>query len=1190
MAAFAPHLWQANNGGLLPLCAEGWGVGSTNRCEPPSLKVSIPPTPPQIATPTVGPQKACPPSASRWDESRVKHWTKQVIYIDPANQEEGEGSRARPFRDLSKAIKEATSGALLLLAAGSYHWGHTITQPMYIVGTCAGQVRLLADANSKGPAFRVLTGGVLLQGLSIVGGKGASGIGIDAKLASGTLHLEDLIIQQTRGMGISVEGGTLTLRRSKITGTTKGLQSQIALGFGLHMLKTSHGSLIENNEFSEQHSAGIMAYQQGDTIIRANLLKANGQQDPQYGRGISLSAAVGSLRIKDNHIQHNATTGINLSGPQDNVEIIGNLIQRNGNKDKEARGIFVSRSGRRLLITRNTISFHPHQGIAILQPTGVLLTNNLIEDSGSITNQSTQSGLGIAIQNATAIGARIKLEGNIIQRQTFIGVFLDRIKELELTNNLVRYNGRRRRQGYGILLQGSGVGQVALLRDNECKENGDGGLLLDQFATVTLEGNRFLSNGQAFAGTRGAAIQHFGTFEATNNIFQANAESGLYVSQGKRLTLRGNWSVRNTQTNQDIGCGIQVNSVENVALLGNKVSFNRGRGVFINGSQEVQAENNVLTENGATENPKGGLIIYNTKNRVTLRSNHASYNGRIGISIDRSGSVIAEGNLLHRNGKHGFGAGLHIADVDLQTKITTNLIYEQDNVGLDVWNVGDLILTHNWIHHNGLNQPFAVNAGLIANRVRQSLTIKHNVFGFNWLGVFISRIGLVSGQVSGEIQENVFQSNEHGGAYFPSTLAKMRVDKNIWWGNGGAHIWLTNAASLMTITNNIFHGAKAAGGLPALGLPPTYGVAFHSSATGLVRWIFAKKEHDYPCSPTSKGQVSLLPGAWTMRSIRVPKYIDICDHWNINPSADKKTQSLRDKCNSCRKRSMGCRWVWADTENNANQKKGRWSWQTSDVICVSKDVVDTCSQPVSSIGIDPRTVSSDVFSQGVCRPLAAKDNPCLQQDCNRWSQETKYHCSIREEPILGKLRALCLPYDLEKSDRCHPENPKRPFCSGGSACVSLAREYVPENPLPSHTDLSRNLFWQQPGPSLVFDFAGEVVIDQNTFLDCPSKKGVCAAKKMYGICELGKADPTCRPIPSFVFCYKKSPGPACQAINRETHLGYKGIPLPKNTDIVWQRPSLFPGELQSTLNGDDRLFRGGQILYNVDLCQQLVNQ
>jgi hypothetical protein len=88
-----------------------------------------------------------------------------ALYVDPAAPEGGDGSLARPWRDLTVAVAAAPDGATLLLAAGHLAGGATVVgKALRLVGRCPTETRIEA----AGPSSRQVssTSSTMMRGPS----------------------------------------------------------------------------------------------------------------------------------------------------------------------------------------------------------------------------------------------------------------------------------------------------------------------------------------------------------------------------------------------------------------------------------------------------------------------------------------------------------------------------------------------------------------------------------------------------------------------------------------------------------------------------------------------------------------------------------------------------------------------------------------------------------------------------------------------------------------------------------------------------------------------------------------------------------------------------------------------------------------------------------------------------------------
>lgn len=237
-------------------CPAGWRQDAERGCVP-TLRTDCPegsgPLPDGTCTDTVAcPEGPYPEIPAGADPSRV-------IYVDDDAPEGGDGSRARPLRDLGAAIERADPAGAVLVGAGSYEVAVTIPGRRVVRGVCPSRVMIRATpggvsapaAQGAGIALLDPSASLDLSGVTIDGRDThlllmrdgvthfhhavARGVGGDVlTLFGGRMQVDDVAIQSVRTGGhttlVYADRGEIEMRRVSARGPTALYQSDDSTG------------------------------------------------------------------------------------------------------------------------------------------------------------------------------------------------------------------------------------------------------------------------------------------------------------------------------------------------------------------------------------------------------------------------------------------------------------------------------------------------------------------------------------------------------------------------------------------------------------------------------------------------------------------------------------------------------------------------------------------------------------------------------------------------------------------------------------------------------------------------------------------------------------------------------------------------------------------------------------------------
>jgi hypothetical protein len=596
-----------------------------------------------------------------------------------------------------------------------------------------------------------------------------------------------------------------------------------------------------------------------------------------------------------------------------------------------------------------------------------------------------------------------------------------------------------------------------------------------------------------------------------------------------------------------------------VVIRHNHILKNAQAGIFADNCVEMELEGNLIAENGIQNNDGRGISLQALTGKVVIRHNHILKNAQAGIFAANCVELEIENNLISENGtqnKKGFGIGLQ--GLKGKAVIRHNHILKNVQLGIRAANCVEMELEGNLIAENGNK---GISFGLIASKV----SLSQNTMAAQAFGGSLSQI-----RGEAKLSENVWASNRHGGLRLERNSGMSVIRGGQFIDNGNAHIEVINNRGELSVESAILVGGRFSHGMPSRGQSESAGMGIHAGATGLVRWVFAK-DADYPCSPTQKKQVPILPNGWSMRPVRVPHDLDPCYSWRSGPDY-KQRKNLSDchqKCGS----DQRCRWIWKNVIPGV--------WEPYGLECVSVDQPDTCDTPITDIS--PLQIVNAEYALygggGSCVELdSPADDPCNTpeiQACNQKVDEqgNKINYCLRNQIELNQpLTAFCVPRQARRETDCPLPDAGEQVCKENQVCVDAMVVLWPMDAYPSNMTLRRNVFWGNPGPDVFMDMAGTVRLEDNT----------------YHFCVPGKTSSSCEPKVGYQFCLPSPDDHYCRPSQHNPKRGYKRANLPAGATLVWQNLSpfyTFKG-YGSDFSGNDRnsLKEGMQILYEPDYC------
>lgn len=857
-------------------------------------------------------------------------------------------------------------------------------------------------------------------------------------------------------------------------------------------------------------------------------------------KGVLISANASGLGIGfDIYVGGVTISGLSLIGNNDDIGILSE------NKEKNFTLSHVHVKGARDF------------GV-VSDTTNTLIEHCLIE---GIHYGNQQIGAGVQLQEPNASGT---IRRNIIRNNAWLGVNVLNAGQLTIQDNLISGNGTTGLIGRGIYVNDTKAD--IQIEENHILNNTDVGIYISRSFSGTIRRNLVEGSGSNNEKGRGIFLaENTGRFVLTENQIQQTAYLGVFILLNGPVTLTNNLIASNGAGNQKkkvpngIGLSIEENKAK-VEVIKNQFLNNTGSHISIFESKEVVITANAFGNIGATkpsETPTStALYIKEHASSVTLTHNYIWDNVFYALQAEYYNTIEAKENILSAKGvQMSILRGLFLSQPNVALKMTRNLITDFiEGMQLRTYiarTQKDTSLTtfdgNVWSHHRSLG----ANIVLSHNPTNNSVTFANERFLFN----------------------------------------------------GGSHLIIRNTVVPVQIKDALFIKAKSTAARPKDPTPnnlisSTSGVGAWIGAVGLIRFVYAK-DADFQCSPTQKGLLSSLKDGWTMRPIRIPHQLDPCIKWDFIPTTQDRQSGIYRSLDSwkalsqcallgCEKKGQYCRWTWQDAGRGENKNKG--VWEPLKLECADNPSHNTCSPPANAAKrfrsferefhifgfCVPKTNLADGdpckgMSSNTC-PLPEDNNISTELYCSRYTQQTPSktittaQCSSRKEPD-----AYCNPRIVSANGGIE----HLPICDNDHYCFDQYLALAPLNPRTPDVTITGSLFWDNKGPDLLMDLAGQIKLSDNS----------------YGLCVPDTNDPNCQTKKLLQPCVVDTKDPTCQFDLGKTNalnIGVKHVELPPGASILWMNPTQVRGQhFESKLEGNDRTknIKGKSLLLFPTACQ-----
>lgn len=299
-----------------------------------------------------------------------------VRYVSASATNDGDGSLARPFATIARAMDGAPADAWIVLGPGTYRGPLSATRPVNLVGVCAE--RVLIDGEAAAPTVTASAGAaVLLRAVSL---RGASELGVIVASAGASVSLEDSAITGGVGFGVQASGvGTsVTVARS---------------------------------------------------AIRAMRPRSDGR------RGWSIDAESGArVRVEQSHIGDGTNIGVNASGRSTVATVIDSVIEGIRAGRSPGQGTAVSSDGDATTSVERTV-LRDIAGIGLYASSGGSISARALQLTRVTQDAPSQLSAGVYADG----GGRVTVEeSSIVETAHYAGFVRDAGSAIELRSCVLR--------------------------------------------------------------------------------------------------------------------------------------------------------------------------------------------------------------------------------------------------------------------------------------------------------------------------------------------------------------------------------------------------------------------------------------------------------------------------------------------------------------------------------------------------------------------------------------------------------------------------------------------------------------------------------------------------------------------------------------------------------------------------------
>lgn len=499
------------------------------------------------------------------------------------------------FRTIGAALAAAPDRAIIAVEAGTYAEAIEFSRPATVVGRCAAQVRLERSAVAAPGVGARRPVEAELRGVTLDGFFNGAGVSGGAKLT-----LAQVVITQSSELGLYAAGlgSTLSLSESVVrdstgTGPNEGQGALVTDGAAL---------TLTDAVFSNHHRFALALGNQTRLTARRLVLRDTRATSTGFG-GMAINAGPGAeLDLAEAVIANNRHRGIALTGAK--LTLRQSVVRDTAPQPDGLNGTgLLALQGSTVVLDQ--VSFvRNHDAQMHVQDPGSSLT----VDRASVWDgrQGAEPTVGVS----ASLDANLVLAGSVVAASP------------EFPVSYFRASGRIERCLFAANTEGRDEGARTLNLTSACVEvdrtvfeaNAVAGVAIvdgldggcpTRMTRTLIRGTTPNSGGLA---GRGMSV-HASQVELVDTVFRDNAETGLWVSRGSTLQMKGGGVVATRADGRGLfGYGVVVRQGSLVTLDAVTLERSHGVGLALEASGAV-VRDGVVAGNGIAFDVRAGTVV-----------------------------------------------------------------------------------------------------------------------------------------------------------------------------------------------------------------------------------------------------------------------------------------------------------------------------------------------------------------------------------------------------------------------------------------------------------------------------------------------------------------------------------------------------------------------------------------------------
>jgi len=241
------------------------------------------------------------------------------------------------YKTIQAAVATAAPGDTITVSPGTYSENVVVDKPLTIKSSNGAASAIVTAANPSNDVFLLTGTDIQIEGFTITGGSGSSGVKIDHASRCAVVNniaygnIRGVYLYQTtqsevssnnltgNGYGVYFDHASYNTISNNVAMYERGMPNGSALGDGIFMANSTYNT-IADNVLSNNHVFGISLWSSTNNSIRGNSINANERF------GVRLRQSSDNVLVQ-NTIAKDAQLGIYIGYASGNVIVLNNFIQ-----------------------------------------------------------------------------------------------------------------------------------------------------------------------------------------------------------------------------------------------------------------------------------------------------------------------------------------------------------------------------------------------------------------------------------------------------------------------------------------------------------------------------------------------------------------------------------------------------------------------------------------------------------------------------------------------------------------------------------------------------------------------------------------------------------------------------------------------------------------------------------------------